>query len=200
MSNQPRWDGWNEAGGPRYPHAKAIQFCLRHFSRDIRHITRALDLGCGSGVNTRLLAETGFPVWATDISPVGIANTRRLLQAHGLQAECHVAPVDQQPFLDGSFDLILCIGVFDSAGPQAAHGAMAEVRRLLRPLGRALLVFASDEDMRVGNGTPYGLTGYKKNEVDALVEGFTQASIDRYITTYDGGTFQHNDFLVTLIR
>lgn len=157
MSHHALWDSWNETGGPRYPHSKVIQFCLRNYpSPEVRSATRTLDLGCGSGVNTRFLAESGFPCWATDISPVGIANTRRLLEVHGLHAECQVAPIDRQPFADGTFDLILSIGVFDSAGPDAARGAMAETRRLLKHGGRALLVFASDADKRAGNGTPYG--------------------------------------------
>lgn len=160
MIHQALWDGWNETGGPRYPHAKVIQFCLRNYPPEARGATRALDLGCGSGVNSRFLAEQGFQCWGTDISPVGIANTQRLLQAHGLRAECQVAPIDRQPFADGAFDLVISIGVLDSAGPESAPSAIAEIRRLLRPGGRALLVFASDADMPGGQRhavRPHGL-------------------------------------------
>lgn len=200
MTDVGLWDGWNAAGGPRYPHAKVIQFCLRNYPTAERHRVRSLDLGCGSGVNTRFLAEQGFATWAADISSVGIDNTRKLLAQHGLSAECAVAPVDALPFPDASFELVLCVGVLDSAGPAAAAGALREIHRVLHPDGRALLVFASDADLRVGAATPFGLTGYRHEDVVELVAGFRQADIDRYVTTYGGGTTQHNDFLVTLTR
>jgi hypothetical protein len=45
------WDDWNATGGPKYPKQKTVQFSFRRFpARDQRMGKRALDLGCGSGV------------------------------------------------------------------------------------------------------------------------------------------------------
>lgn len=198
--NNRLWDTWNTGGGPQYPHAKVIQFCLRNYPPELRSSTRVLDLGCGSGVNTRFLAEQGFDCAATDISLVGLANTQALLARHGLRASCAVAEIGAQPFDDASFDCAIAIGVLDSAGPAAAQKACIELRRILKPGGRAVLVFASDADMRVGAATAYDLYGYRHDEVVGLTTGFAEVGIDRYITTYDSGRHQHNDFLVTLTR
>jgi len=165
MSDPQLWDEWNAGGGPQYPHAKVIQFCFRNYPPAVRAATRALDLGCGSGVNTKFLAEQGFNCDATDISPIGIQNTQALLAKHGLQARCQVASIAAQPFPDACLDLVICIGVLDSAGPSAAHTACGEIARLLKPGGRALLVFASDADMRAGTATAYSLHGYSHKEV-----------------------------------
>ena len=198
--NTRLWDTWNNGGGPQYPHAKVIQFCMRNYPPAVRSATRVLDLGCGSGVNTRFLAEQGFDCVATDISLVGLANTQALLAPHGLRASCAVAEISAQPFADASFDCAITIGVLDSAGPATARKAVSELRRTLKLGGRAICVFASDADMRVGAATAYGLYGYRHDEVVELTTGFAEVAIDRYITTYDSGRRQHNDFLVTLTR
>lgn len=193
------WDEWNAGGGPAYPHAKVIQFCFRNYPAVTRGAMRALDLGCGSGVNTRFLAQEGFDTSATDISPTGVCNTRELLRQHALVARCEVAPLERQPFDPETFDLVISVGVFDSAGPDAAAAGMNELLRVLKPGGRALLVFASDRDMRAGDGTRYGLHAFSDGEVRAMLpDGLQESAIDRYITTYGGGQSEHNDFLVTL--
>lgn len=43
------------------------------------------------------------------------------------------------------------------------------------------------------------LYGYSYAEVKSMFsEGFTNVCIDRYITTYEGGRYEQNDWLVTL--
>ena len=198
MVEAKSWDEWNADGGPKYPHAKVIQFCFRNYPAASRPNLRVLDLGCGSGVNTKFLTEQGFDCWATDISSIGVKNTCNLLSAHGLKAVCATAKIEALPFRDAFFDLVISVGVFDSAGHVAAYKAISEIARILKPGGKALLVFASNEDMRIGNFTPYGLNGFSYSDVNDMIKGWSRTTIDRYITTYGNGASQHNDFLVIL--
>lgn len=199
MNPADRWEEWNSWGVPNYPHAKVVQFCLRRYSREVRSGMRVLDLGCGSGVNTAFLVAEGFRVAGTDISQNGIENTRRRLEARQMSADLHVSSADRIQFDSETFDLVICIGVFDAAGPSVARTSVREVARVLRPGGFALFVFASDRDHRILGENEYRLHGYTAAEVSELFDaGFDSVWIDRYVTTYEGGRTESNDWLVTV--
>ncbi|WP_414710112.1 class I SAM-dependent methyltransferase [Pseudorhodoplanes sp.] len=196
-----KWDAWNQQGGPNYPPTKVVQFCFRKCSAHVRRQTRALDLGCGTGVNAWFLAREGFNVVATDISSVGIARTRDRLSHSGLKAVTRVEGAESVAEPDASVGLVICVGVSESAGPVVAARAVAEVSRILRPGGQALVLFAANDDMRVGAATPYDLYGFTRAEVDAMFAGqFAQTHVDRYITTYNGGQQVQSEWLVTCQR
>lgn len=202
---QRHWDDWNRSGGPRYPKEKVIQFMLRRFpDRAARAGVHVLDLGCGSGVHTLFLAREGFEVHGSDISSVGVANTRALLDDAGCTATLSVGSVDAIACPDNQFDALICVGVLECAGPDLLAPAMAEIVRVLKPGAPALLVFASDLDFRLKDGNVLGLHGFSDAEVRHAAHGVAgQLStfwMDRYITTYENQRIQQNEHLVTLIK
>lgn len=193
------WNEWNSAGTPNYPHEKVVQFCLRHFPAEVRGQTPTLDLGCGSGVNSVFLAGENFPVTGVDISTVAIENSRRFLASLGLSARLFVAPADRVDLPSASFRLVICIGVLDAAGPTIAGGAVAEAARLLDKGGKGMFLFASDCDSRILGENEYRLHGYSRAEVESLfATGFEKVWIDRHITTFQGGSYESNNWLVTV--
>ena len=195
------WDNWNAGGGTKYPQEKVIQYCFRNFPADQRKNIRALDLGCGSGVHTVFLASEGFQVTGTDKSEIGIENTRRKLADLGLQATLRVESADKVDFPPDSFDLILCVGIYDSAGPAVAKASVARVRQVLKVGGRGFFLFSSDRDSSVHGENPWSFHGYTREEVEKLFsEGFGKVWIDRYITTYENGRVEQNEWIVTVQR
>jgi SAM-dependent methyltransferase len=195
------WDAWNEQGGPKYPHEKVVQFCFRNFRPDQRQCVRALDVGCGSGVHVVFLASEGFQTTGIDISSVGISNVQQRLNALGLKASLRTEGADTLDFLSSSFDLVVCVGVYDCTGPVVAKASVERLRQVLSRGGRGLFLFASDRDFRIKGENRLGLHGYTRREVeDMFVYGFAQVCIDQYITTYEGGKLEQNDWLVTLER
>jgi ubiquinone/menaquinone biosynthesis C-methylase UbiE len=199
------WDDWNATGGPKYPKEKAVQFIFRRFpARDQRVGKRALDLGCGSGVQTVFLAAEGFETHGTDISVVGLANTAARLAAAGLQASLSQGQAQAIPYPDRHFDVLLCIGVLECLDPAAFAAALPEIVRVLKPGGCGLLVFASDLDFRVAQHKVPGLFGKSTPEVEsalaALRADLQGVWMDRYITTYAAGQMQQNEHLLTLVR
>jgi len=193
------WDVWNEGGGPKYPHEKVIQFCFRNYPPDQRKNVRALDLGCGSGVHTVFLATEGFQVTGIDISKVGIENTRRKLNALGLKALLRVDSADVLDFPCESFDLVICIGVYDCTGPAVAKASVQRLADVLASGGRGLFVFASDRDFRANGEKFCPLYGYTRSRMSKIfAQGFAKIWIDRYITTYQGGQIEQNDWLIKL--
>jgi SAM-dependent methyltransferase len=122
--------------------------------------SRVLDDGAGVGGPAGwLAAERGVrPVCAEPM--VGAARAAHRL--FGLPAV--VAPAQQLPFADASFEAAWCLGVLCTIPDKAA--ALAELRRVLRPGGRVgLLVFVAARPLPPplpdGNSFPSGeeLTG-----------------------------------------
>ena len=196
-----KWNDWNKSGGPNYPHCKLIQYMFRSYPPGNRTGVKVLDLGCGSGVNTKFLAFEGFDVYGTDISEVGIENTRSKLVNAGLNAILSVEPIDAISYSEDFFDCVISIGVLDAAGRDAGLNAFKEVRRVLKPGSKGFFVFASDEDFRPLNKV-LDIYGYSKSEVETQLHDaqFSKFWIDRYITTYENDVYRQNDFVITVFK
>ena len=106
---------------------------------DVGSRTRVLDIGCGTGAQTLVLAHSSQSrIVAVDNHPPFIdalnREARRLGVAHRLEAR--VADMRSLDFADGSFDLIWCEGAIYNVGVEAG---LRDWRRLLRPDGHIAL-------------------------------------------------------------
>ena len=101
--------------------------------------TRVLDIGCGTGAQTQVLADSSpARIVAIDNHPPFIdalnGEARRLNLTDRLQAR--VADMRSLDFADGSFDLIWCEGAIYNVGVEAG---LRDWRRLLRRDGHVAL-------------------------------------------------------------
>lgn len=100
---------------------------------------RVLDLGCGSGDLTVLLALARARVVGIDLSPGMVEVARRRVEtfAPGADASFAAAPAEELPLEDGSVDVILGRFILHHLDiPRAA----AECARVLAPGGQAFFV------------------------------------------------------------
>ena len=97
-----------------------------------------LDVGCGSGIATQLLAEAGAKVTAVDLTEWAVATTSRRLAAFGLPGEVRQEDAERLPFADASFDLVFSWGVIHHSSDM--DRALAELVRVLRPGGQLVLM------------------------------------------------------------
>ncbi|XP_067404798.1 putative methyltransferase DDB_G0268948 [Emydura macquarii macquarii] len=106
-------------------------------------IRLVVDVGCGSGQSTRVLAAHFEKVIGTDISEAQIEAAR---QAASLpNVSYHVCPAEDLPFEDGSVDLITA---FTAAHWFDMPKFMKEVDRVLKPHGCvALSTYSADLSM-----------------------------------------------------
>jgi cyclopropane fatty-acyl-phospholipid synthase-like methyltransferase len=206
MNNQTKlptnWNHWNATGGPKYPQEKIIQFVFRNFPREIRKTTKALDLGCGSGVHTVFLAAEGFETYGIDISAQGVANTKHQLENLNLLAQVQVASMEAIDVLfpENYFDLILSSGVFECAGAELTREAVEPMYKVLKPGGKGFFIFASEADWQIQGDNPLQLHGFSESEVKEMFAplDWSLFYLDRYITTYQNGQSQSHDFLITV--
>jgi SAM-dependent methyltransferase len=99
-----------------------------------------LEIGCGTGVHTRLLAEAGAHVTAVDLTPTAVEFTTRRLTQAGLLANVVEADAESLPFPEESFDFVWSWGVIHHSTD--TDRVIAEIARVLRPGGRlAFMVY-----------------------------------------------------------
>lgn len=97
-----------------------------------------LEIGCGMGFDSVEFLRRGVRVTATDLTPSAVDMTRRHFEVEGLSAEeVREANVLQLPFADESFDAVWANGVLHHTGD--IPRAIAEILRVLRPGGRAII-------------------------------------------------------------
>ncbi len=106
---------------------------------------RVLDVGCAGGRNTELLARMGFDVHALDASPPMVDRTRERLVPWVGEAAARARVIQGfmhrlERYADGSFDLVIALGVWHSATSEAEwDGAVREARRVLARGGLVLV-------------------------------------------------------------
>src|SRR5215510_14045485 len=90
-----------------------------------------LDIGCGEGHNTRLLAQRRAMVTAIDISEVFIAHANQLEEQEPLGIDYRVASAVELPFADATFDFATAfMSLMDI--PETDR-LLAEAYRVLKP-------------------------------------------------------------------
>jgi ubiquinone/menaquinone biosynthesis C-methylase UbiE len=97
-----------------------------------------LDLGCGTGSLTVLLAEAGHRVHGVDLSPAMIAAARAKIAAAGMTATVEVGDASDPRGQADAYDVVLTRHVLWALPDPSA--ALSRWVRLLRPGGRLLLV------------------------------------------------------------
>jgi SAM-dependent methyltransferase len=98
---------------------------------------RVLEYGCGLGKLTAVLVKSGADVAAFDISPASIEIAGRRLRRNGLEADFAVAVGEHLPYEDESFEIVIGVAVLHHLD---VDRAAPELRRVLRPGGKALFV------------------------------------------------------------
>lgn len=107
--------------------------------------TRVLDVGCGIGRWSRLLARRGARVTGVDLSPTMIAEARRRAEREGVLARCRFEVRDLSALeLGERFPLVLGVTVLQHILDPAALGcAVGRIAAHLAPDGRAVLLEAA---------------------------------------------------------
>jgi demethylmenaquinone methyltransferase/2-methoxy-6-polyprenyl-1,4-benzoquinol methylase len=108
-----------------------------------RRPIKVLDLGCGPGSMTFALAAkapSASEIHGIDISEDQLRYARAHTQKTGCSIEFHKASMDELPFPDASFDMVMSSMALHETPPQVRRAAISETARILRPDGLFLLV------------------------------------------------------------
>ncbi len=141
-----RWDDvWQDAAerAPWLDPDPAVE----RIAAGLRAGARCLDIGCGIGRHSALLARRGFEVVATDASAAAVAATR---DVGGI--ECVRSTFGDLPFADRSFEYVVAWNVvYHGDGTIVAH-ALDDVARVLHPGGVYQATMLSKRNEKYGRG------------------------------------------------
>ena len=105
---------------------------------------RILEVGCGTGtlsLAARLKAGAQGQVAGIDVAPDMLETARRKAQKAGLEVQFQLGRIEEIPFPDGQFDLVLSsLMMHHVPGDAAKQQGIQEVFRVLKPGGRLLIV------------------------------------------------------------
>ena len=156
----------------------------RLFAREIGRMrlprdARVLDVGTSTGTNLRMLRDGGFTnVTGLDLSDEAI----RFCREKGL-GTVRKGDVCDTPFEDASFDLILATDIIEHVEDDAR--ALAEIRRVLRPGGHALLTVPAFEALWGGQDeVSHHKRRYRTPAFDGLVRAAGLAECRSYHFNY----------------
>jgi ubiquinone/menaquinone biosynthesis C-methylase UbiE len=97
-----------------------------------------LEVGCGLGFDSVEFLRRDVRVTATDLTPTAVELARRHFDIEGLEPEeVRVENALELSFPDDTFDAVWANGVLHATGDTT--GAIREVRRVLKPRGRAII-------------------------------------------------------------
>ena len=96
-----------------------------------------LEVAVGTGLNVPLY-EPELALTGVDLSPAMLALARQRAAEAGRQVDLREGDAHRLPFDDASFDTVVC--TFSLCNIPDLRGALTEMRRVLRPGGRLVLV------------------------------------------------------------
>ena len=115
---------------PSRKYAKTVDFFRKH------NVIKVLDLGCGVGRHTVLLARDGFEVYGFDYSPSAVKETKKLLRNSSLDAKILVYNMDKRfPYKDSFFDAVFASRTIYQTKIDRIKKRLSEVRRVLKDGG-----------------------------------------------------------------
>ena len=135
-------------------HAEAIVGILKEIYADRESQTLVLDLGCGTGMLSRMLAENGFMVVGLDIS----FESLRVLKLKDPPFVVAQADAEKLPVAGSCYQSIVCLGVWRHfANPDRV---LDEIARTLAPEGTFIVGYFPPKiagAVQLGHGVVSGL-------------------------------------------
>src|SRR6266536_271057 len=136
------WDYYQNESPETFEGSRAR---LRLLVSRIEPFEVALNIGCGSGLFEELALPKKIDIYSLDPSERSIGQLRGALH---LGDKARVGYIQQLPFSNSYFDVVVVSEVLEHLTPAVTRAGLEEIRRVLKPGGRILGTVPSREDLR----------------------------------------------------
>ncbi len=144
----PTWEEIFRKGGKVFLEPQEDMKDILRFLKKNK-VKKVLDLGCGTGRHTVMLAKAGFDVYANDVSKEGIRQTRKWLKDKNLKANIkHASCYKKFPYKDDFFDAVISIQVVHHNFHDKVKYCISEIERVLKPGGLAFITVTASKYKR----------------------------------------------------
>ena len=164
------WAGWYD---------RVVSLMMLGKSKRLRQMTvelarlesgqNVLDIGCGTGDLTHLAQTAVYPAGHV-IGIDAAAEMIAVAQEKYPQGDFRLAAVEQLPFPDSSFDVVISSLVLHHLPGDLQEAAMREVCRVLKPNGRSVHVDFATKGHGLGQAPSY-------EQLEALLKGAGFANV-----------------------
>ena len=164
------------AGEPRYVNAAYHRWETETLVRALGHAKgqRVLDLACGLGRVSRVLAARGAKVLGVDNAFAMLEAARGNLGRHRARAALVQGASNVLPFQGGAFRAVVCFGLLEHLPRELQETTLAEAFRVLAPGGALFLVLNNNHSLLLASGED---NRYRKAE--QLDNGYFCGLVDR---------------------
>ena len=141
--------------------------------------SRAIELGCGTGINSLYLAERGLEVTAVDVAPLALKKAETRAASHSLSSppKFVVGDVTQLDAVAGPFDFLFDRGCYHCVRRAGFLGGYLQTVRRITTSGARLLILAGNPDAGEPGGPPKVTAAELMSDFEKLCR------IDRLIAT-----------------
>jgi ubiquinone/menaquinone biosynthesis C-methylase UbiE len=158
-----------------------------------------LDVGCGTGTMAlaakRRVGESGWVV-GIDPSPQMLAGARRKAARAGLAVDFQLAGVDRLDLPDDAFDVAMGTFMIHHLPDKVTRSGLAELRRVLKPGGRLLLIDFKRAEQDKADLAKFGEGSIGVQELGPLLRttGFTDIRLGDMPFRIRSVARSHNDY------
>lgn len=218
MSWDPVWEAIfrQRATWGYYPPEELVRFIARHYyAAPDRRAVKILEIGCGPGAGPSwYVAREGFALSGIDGSTTAIEKARARFAQDGLSADLVHGSFDRLPWADEVFDCVIDVASLQCNAEAGTAAVLAEVHRVLKPLGRHFSLTSRAGSWGDGTGVridattsrdvtegPFaGMGAIRFATRESLVElyrQFRELEINYSIRSLDDGRHELASFVVT---
>jgi SAM-dependent methyltransferase len=139
-----------------------------------------LDIGCGRGRHSLFLAEMGFDVTATDISPQGIEQLEKEAKLRKLDGKIKTLVCDmlELPFENDSFDCILGFLSITHTDYPGLKKLISKIYSMLKKSGRLYVTFNSKNSPAFLEKSNVKIDGYTIIKTEGLEKDIPHTYLD----------------------
>ncbi|BCG57371.1 class I SAM-dependent methyltransferase [Paenibacillus sp. URB8-2] len=183
ITPQAYWNQvFNRIQGKEFENASSWLRRYQPYLNEI-HGKPVLEIGCGSGSDTRVLVEDGYQVTATDFSQAALALVRDKLPEATLVLHDTRYPF---PFADKSFDAVISSLSLHYFKKDSMTRIIGEIGRMLQPGGLFFVRLNSVNDTEAPKQHPIERYYYSLESCRELFTDWNERSLQEVIEDYHG--------------